>query len=50
MITPPTPEIIPSVNKSIRTQFGKLLFAKSDNCAKLPSTKSIGTATKSKMD
>lgn len=50
MITPPTPEIIPSVNKSVRTQFSKLLFARSDNYAKLPSTEPLVTAAKSEKD
>ena len=48
--TPPIPGIIPSVNKSVKTPAGKLLFAKSDNCAKVPSIKSIGTDAISKID
>ena len=48
--TPPIPGMIPSANKSVRTPFGKLLFAKSEISAKVPSIKSIGNEAQSKID
>ena len=48
-MTPPIPGMIPSTIKSDKTPAGKLPLAKSDNCAKVVSIRSIGNEDQSKI-